>query len=142
MLYRPKYRTIEKPYWKLSPYLLSFTWSFHPKWLLNPISKHKNGKYRSTDIENRVIISHHIGILISKNRRTILNIRVSNTIYYGQPIKARDNVQVFIMHWPFLKLNKVRLNFVSFFRLINVHRLLCAMKIDSTHEKEIELVNI
>ena len=41
------------------------------------------------------IVTHHLGISISKNRQTILNIGVSNTKYYGQPIKARDNVQVF-----------------------------------------------
>ena len=52
-------------------------------------------EYRSTDIENRVIVTHHLGISISKNRQTILNIRISNTIYYGQPIKARNHVQVF-----------------------------------------------
>ena len=51
--------------------------------------------------KKKVIVTHHIGISISINCQTILNIRVSDTIYYGQPIEARDNVQVFIIHWPF-----------------------------------------
>ena len=76
------------------------------KWLLNPISKHKYGIYRITDIENSVILTHNFGILISNilNPQTLSNIRVSNTIsnqHYGQPIKARDNVQEFVIDLPY-----------------------------------------
>ena len=49
---------------------------------LNPLSKHYYRNYRSTDIEDREIITYHIEILISKisNPQTISNLRVSNSM--------------------------------------------------------------
>ena len=78
------------------------------------------------------LLCHHIRLSIPTilNLQTMSNKRVTNTTsnqHCGQPIEARDNVQEFLIHWPFLKLNKEKTNFISFCRLMNAHRLLCAM---------------
>ena len=64
-------------------------------------SEHYMANIEVLDIENPVTVTHRVGILISK----ILNVQtISNSIsnqHYGQPIKAGDNIQDFIIHWPF-----------------------------------------
>ena len=101
ILYQSKHRTIEKPYWKFSHYLLSFTRWFHPKWLLNLISKKLKSKILKHWYWKSIYCNSSYRNIDIKKQPNHIEHRVSNTIYCRPPTKARDNVQVFIIHWPF-----------------------------------------
>ena len=76
--YRSKLQIIENPIANIFSPFAKFYMMISPKWAINPLSKHWYQKYRSTDIENWVIVTHQSKHWYQKYITPIL--RVSNSI--------------------------------------------------------------